>query len=120
MSKTEIWALMKRLERVTSLDSDLLAEAAVAVRRVFPKAPQPPQRLTEPVEEALHLVDLCLPGWTIQLTGKAQEPDGHWHCSLRESRGNDEDDMIGLGSGRLVGVALLQSLLHVAHQKSPT
>jgi hypothetical protein len=118
MSKTEIAALMKRLDGATSLDGDLIAEAAAAVRRIFPKAPQPSQRVTEPVEEVLHLVDVCLPGWTIQLTGKAQEPDGHWRCSLRESRGNDEDDVIGIGSGRLVAVALLQGLLHAAHQKA--
>jgi hypothetical protein len=120
MSKSEIATLMKRLESATTVDGDLLSETAAVVRRVFPKVPQPTQRQIEPVEDALHLVDRCLPGWTIQLTGKALEPDGHWRCSLRESRGSDEDDVIGLGSGRLVAVALLQALLHVAHQKSPT
>lgn len=120
MSKAEIAGLMKRLEGATSLDSSLLAETATLVRSVFPKAPQPSQDLAEPVEQVLHMVDLCLPGWTIQLTGKALEPDGHWRCSLRESRGSDEDHVIGLGSGRLVAVALLQSLLHVALQKSRT
>ena len=46
------------------------------------------------------------------------EPDGHWRCSLRESRGSDEDEMIGLGSGAAVGVALVAALLHVAAQKA--
>ena len=38
------------------------------------------------------------------------EPDGHWRCSLRESRGSDEDEMIGLGAGAAVGVALGRGL----------
>lgn len=120
MSKTEFATLMKRLESAGSVDGTLLQDAATMVRRVFPKAALPSPGLAEPVEQTLHLVDVCLPGWTIQLTGKALEPDGHWRCSLRETRGSDEDAIIGLGSGRLVAVALLQGLLHVAQQKSPT
>ena len=45
----------------------------------------------------LHLIDMALPGWSIQLTGKATEPDGHWRCSLRETRGSDEIEIVGLG-----------------------
>jgi hypothetical protein len=37
---------------------------------------------------------------------------------LRESRGSDEDEMIGLGAGAAVGVALVAALLHVAAQKA--
>jgi len=120
MSETEIAALMTRIKAAASLDDDLLAEAAAVLRRVFPKASAPSTAAVEPVEQALHLVDVCLPGWTIQLTGKAQEQNGHWRCSLRQSRGSDEDEVIGLGSGPLVAWALLEALLHVARQKSRT
>lgn len=120
MSETEITALMTRVKAAASLDDGLLAEATAALRRVFPKMSAPSTAAAEPVEQALHLVDVCLPGWTIQLTGKAQEPNGHWRCSLRQSRGSDEDEVIGLGSGALVALALLEALLHVARQKSRT
>ncbi len=118
MSKAEIATLMKEVEGAGSLDGAILARITTVVRRVFPKAPELSAVPIEPVEEILHLVDMCLPGWTIQLTGKAEEPDGHWRCSLRQSRGSDEDEVIGLGSGRLVAVALLVALLHVAQQRS--
>lgn len=120
MSKTEISALMTRVKAAASLDDNLLAEAAAALRRVFPKVSAPSTSAGEPVEQALHLVDICLPGWTIQLTGKAQEPNGHWRCSLRQSRGSDEDEVIGLGSGTMVAMALVEALLDVALQKSRT
>jgi hypothetical protein len=120
MSKSEIQNLMRGLKGATTLDRKFLAEAAFVVRRVFPKLPEPSEGGTEPVGQLLHMVDVCLPGWTIQLTGKASEPDGHWRCSLRETRGSDEVEVIGLGSGRVVEVALIEALLHVAEQKAKT
>ncbi len=117
MSKAEIATLRKRIESASSLDGRLLSEAFAVLCRVFPNAPEAVGVTSEPVEEVLHLVDIFLPGWTIQLIGKAMEPDGHWRCSLRVSRGTDEDEMIGLGTGAVVGLALLDALLHVAHQK---
>lgn len=119
MSKVTIEALLKQLEAAATLDADVLNASAEAVREVFPKAPHHPEVLAEPVEAVLHLIDGCLPGWTIQLTGKAAEPDGHWRCSLRKTRGRDEDEFMGLGHGPTVALALLQALLRVALAKSP-
>ena len=120
MSKSEIEALQNRVEAASALDSELLSQTATVIRRAFPKAPASLEATLASVEQVLHLVDTVLPTWTIQLTGKAMEPDGHWRCSLRESRGSDEDEMIGLGSGAAVGQALIAALLHVAAQKSST
>jgi hypothetical protein len=120
MSKSTIEGLLKLVEGATTLEADVLAKSAATVREVFPNAPHHPEVLAEPVEAVLHLVDRCLPHWTIQLTGKAQEPDGHWHCSLRESSTSDEDEVIGLGSGPTVALAMLQALLRVARQKAPS
>jgi len=44
--------------------------------------------------------------------GDRTGPDGH--CSLRENRDSDEDEVIGLGSGATVGLALVAALLRVA------
>ena len=120
MSKSEIEELKKRVETASALDGELLAKTAALVLRVFPKAPPSLDETLNSVEEVLHLIDTILPAWTIQLTGKAMEPHGHWRCSLRESRASDEDEMIGLGTGAVVGLALVDALLHVAHQKAPT
>ena len=116
MSKSEILSLIGRIKGEPALTVARLDEAAVLVRRVFPTMPEPSGG-ADLVGQLLHMVDVCLPGWTIQLTGKATEPDGHWRCSLRETRGNDEIEVVGLGTGPVVALALLEALLDVALQK---
>jgi len=118
MSKIDIQNAMARIKGAQALDAALLQDAAAAVRRVFTTIPVLTTVALEPVEEVLHLIDLCLPGWSIQLTGKAMEPDGHWRCSLRETRGSDEIEIVGLGTGPVVALALLEALLNVAEQKA--
>ena len=117
MTKTDILNVKQRLKGATALDGALLIEAASIVRQVFPSVPVLTQPVLEPVEEVLHLVDVALPGWSIQLTGKAMEPDGRWRCSVRETRGSDEIEIVGLGTGPVVALALLEALLDVALQK---
>lgn len=118
MSKSEIRSLKSRLQGASELSADHFERAAVLVRRVFPPMPDPASGHGDLVGQLLHMIDICLPGWTIQLTGKATEPDGHWRCSLRETRGSDEIEVIGLGTGRVVELALLLALLDVAEQKA--
>jgi hypothetical protein len=118
MIKADIMNVMTRIKGASALDDALLVDAADVVRRVFSSVPVLSQPTLEPVEEVLHLIDLCLPGWSIQLTGKAMEPNGHWRCSLRETRGSDEIDLVGLGAGKVVALALLEALLNVAEQKA--
>jgi len=117
MSKSEIRSLKDKVQGAVGLTVDQVDQAAVLLRRVFAGMPEPKGR-NDLVGQILHAIDVCLPGWTIQLTGKAQEPDGHWRCSLRETRGSDEIEVIGIGTGRVVEVALLEALLHVAEQKA--
>jgi hypothetical protein len=117
MSKSEIRSLREQVQGASSLSPGQVNKAAALVRRVLPAMPEPKAGV-DLVGQLLHGVDLCLPGWTIQLTGKASEPDGHWRCSLRETRGSDEVEVIGLGAGRVVEVALLGALLHVAEQRA--
>jgi hypothetical protein len=117
MIKADILNVMTRIKGASALDSALLVDVAEVVRGVFPSVPVLSEATLEPVEEVLHLIDLCLPGWSIQLTGKAMVPNGHWRCSLRETRGSDEIDTVGLGSGPVVALALLEALLNVAEQK---
>ena len=117
MTKADILNVTKRLKDASALDRELLVEAAALLRQTFPSMPALSEPKMEPVEDVLHLIDKALPGWSIQLTGKAMETDGHWRCSLRETRGSDEIEIVGLGTGPLVAPALLQALLDVARQK---
>jgi hypothetical protein len=117
MTKTDILNVMQQVKDASALNAALLSDAASVVRRVFPAVSAAPQMGAEPVEDVLHLIDLALPSWSINLTGKATEPDGHWRCSLRETRGSDEIELVGLGSGPMVSLALLAALLSVAEQR---
>jgi len=74
-------------------------------------------------EMALHLTDLIVPGWTIQLRGKAIEPDGHWSCTLRSSGSRDSDEYIGRGQAPTLTSAILAATLRVIAfqlQRRPT
>jgi hypothetical protein len=118
MGKHMIQDLIRSLKGVEVLELARVAQAADALRRVFTMTPDPATGGPDPVHQLLHMADVCLPGWTIQLTGKASEPDGHWRCCLRQTRVSDEVEVIGLGAGRVVELALLEALLHVAEQKA--
>jgi hypothetical protein len=120
MTKADILNLTKRLKDTSTLESGLLVEAASLLRRTFPSIPDLTKPTMEPVAEVLHLTDMALPGWSIQLTGKAAEPDGHWRCSLRETRGSDEIEIVGVGTGPVVALAVLEALLDVALQRQVT
>ncbi len=97
-----------------ALDRAILARAADVLHRAYPHATLPLAASADLVEQVLRLVHGLLPAWSIRLTGEATGPDGHWHCSLRENRDSDEDEMIGLGAGATVGLALVAALLRVA------
>jgi len=117
MTKTAILNVIERAKGASTLDGALLTEAADAARLALPSLPTVSLPAPDQVDAVLHLIDLALPGWSIQLTGKAIEPDGHWRCSLRETRGSDEIEIVGLGTGPVVALALLGALLDVALQK---
>jgi hypothetical protein len=114
MTKEALASLQERINDAKDLDQSLLHEAAEVLRELFPGAPAHPELLSEPTEAVLRLVDRCLPGWTISLRGTATEPDGHWHCALRESGERDNDEVIGSATAPTVSLALLRALVAVA------
>lgn len=118
MTKSEIERLINEVETAAALDRAVLGRTVEALRLVFPNTPSSLAATSDLVDQVLYLVGTVLPTWTIQLTGKAMVQDGHWRCSLRETRGSDEDEMIGLGSGAAVGVALVAALLRVTLAKA--
>ncbi len=118
MNTTTVNALCERLDRVDTLNSDMLADMADAVTGLFPNAPAHPEVIAEPTEAVLHLIDRCLPGWNIHLTGQASEPDGHWRCSLRRSDAHDDDEVVGTGSGPTVPLALSRAFMDAVAKMS--
>lgn len=118
MTRQNILELIEQTDAAAALDAGLIHQVADGVRPLFPNAPTSAEVLADSTAAALHLVDKCLPGWTIALKGKAVEPDGHWSCVLRESSARDNDEVIGTGKAPTVALALLKALLKVALQRS--
>ncbi len=118
MSSETMDALQRRVDAVHEIDAPLLRDVASELRSLFPGADLGADTPHDSTEAILHLVDRCLPGWTITLRGTATAPDGHWHCALRESGERDNDAVIGSGEGPTVGLALLRALVSVARFRS--
>lgn len=62
-------------------------------------------------DRVLKMVQDCLPGWAIHITGTATTPNGHWHCSLRQSDIRDNDAYVGIGKGPTLPHALLAAVI---------
>jgi len=119
MSEEALERLAATISASGGVDGELLSAVATAVGPILESpadwaASDAPDDHTE---AALHLVDACLPGWTISLKGKASEPDGHWRCTLRESTTRDNDEVLGVGAGQTVALALMAALVRVAQMR---
>ncbi|MFY0693052.1 MAG: hypothetical protein JXR14_14155 [Paracoccaceae bacterium] len=114
-------ALFQRLEQAVSHDPTALEEAAELLSAGSNPALAGPKVTAQDIGTAdgiVHLVDRVLPGWTIQMTGTASEPDGHWHCTLRQSAIRDNDEFIGRGEGKILSHALLAALLRTLRYRA--
>lgn len=104
--------------RKAGLDADLTARAMSAIGERHPDL-VPAGRTEEiSVEALLHLADQLVPGWSILFRGKAQEPDGHWSCTIRETMSRDSDEFIGHGKAPDLTAALLAAILRVVSYRS--
>ncbi|UWQ14231.1 hypothetical protein K3556_15185 [Aliiroseovarius sp. M344] len=114
METQDIHSLIKHLEAASSLDAALAAAVHNAV------CPIGAGDLTLPADgglfstdEVIHLIDEALPEWSIKLTGRASNINGHWVCTLRQSEVRDNDEVIGIGQSAVLAHALLAALLKV-------
>ncbi|KUJ77186.1 hypothetical protein [Ruegeria profundi] len=70
-------------------------------------------------EQALHIADVAFPNWSVNIHGRANEKDGHWRCSLRESDARDNDAVIGIGSSPVLSQAILAATMRLAMSLQP-
>ena len=119
MTDPALEALRDRLDAATEPEAALLRATAAALAPVFGiPAPAEAEIGAGPVQAALGLVERCLPGWSIHLTGQACRPNGHWSCALRASDTSDNDELIGTARSPDPALALLCALVRVAILKS--
>ena len=65
-------------------------------------------------EHAIHIADLAFPNWSVNIHGRANEKDGNWRCSLRESDARDNDAVIGIGGSPVLSQAILAATMRLA------
>ena len=63
---------------------------------------------------ALHVADVAYPNWTVHIHGRANDKDGHWRCTLRESDVRDSDKVIGSGRAPKLSQAILAAVMRLA------
>ena len=65
-------------------------------------------------DEAMLVADRAFPNWAVHIRGRANDKDGHWHCTLRESDVRDNDSVIGTGRSPILGQAILAAVMQLA------
>ena len=116
MNAQQLHDLVERIEIAEWPDADLAAEVLESIKSALSGESgsltlEP--ALLESTDAALHLVSLKVPNWSIMLQGYAHEPDSGWTCTLREGTVRDDDELIGIGKGPTLPLALLAALLRI-------
>ena len=63
---------------------------------------------------AMHVADVSYPNWSVHIHGRANDKDGHWRCTLRETDARDSDKVIGSGRSPTLSQAILAAVLRLA------
>ncbi len=72
-----------------------------------------PQHIST-TDGAMHVADDAYPNWSVHIRGRANDRDGHWHCTLRENDSRDNDAVIGLGRSPVLAQAILAAVLRLS------
>ncbi|MFZ7091375.1 hypothetical protein [Primorskyibacter sp. 2E233] len=117
LNDQELDLLLNLLETRTDLsvaELDGVGHAlAFLLKDRFDKRRGTPENLGN-TQEAIHIADEAYPNWVISLHGRANDRDGHWRCSLRETDAFDEDSMIGAGRSPALAQAILAAVMRLA------
>ncbi|MDH5452439.1 MAG: hypothetical protein OEY05_08280 [Paracoccaceae bacterium] len=122
MTRADIEPLATALESSAALSPETATAVLDVIRPFIPaKDRWPADRMPviQSSDEAIHLVDLALPNWSISLKGRTNDADGHWTCTLRRSDTLDDDLLIGIGRGPSLSHAILAAMVRVAALRSP-
>lgn len=114
MMTADIEVLATRLETTGKVEPQVLEEVMGILSAHLPEAEAATGyragdlRTTDTV---IHLTDQIIPGWSVLIRGKATEPNGHWHCTLRQSDTRDSEEYIGFGRAANLSMAMTAALL---------
>lgn len=64
-------------------------------------------------DHAMLVADAAIPNWAVKIRGRANDADGHWRCTLRESDSRDSDAIIGIGRSPVLAHAILAAVIRL-------
>ena len=117
MNKVELLALADRIETVTVVEPKFVGALLDDLAKAFkyrPGSAELDANLSLSTDAAIALVRQKLPGWFIVIHGAAMGRDTIWKCTLRKSEVSDDDELVGVGSGHSIPMAILAALIRIA------
>jgi hypothetical protein len=84
-----------------------------ALAFLLPDATLPAAEQVATTDQAILIADDAYPNWSVHIRGRANDRDGHWHCTLRENDSRDSDAVIGIGSSPVLGQAILVAVIRL-------
>lgn len=123
MNDPELDIIIDQLESRADLTDADFGGVSLALTYLLPDALTPDRDCYQDISTAegvLLVVDAAYPNWTVKIQGRANDRDGHWRCSLRESDTRDNDAIMGLGRSPVLVQAMLAAVLRLrARLKDP-
>jgi len=117
MQNAELDILIEDLETNAHLSLAEYDGIAYALAFLLPEAV--PDEIMAPVQisttdGAVHVADVAYPNWAVHIHGRANDKNGNWRCTLRESDMRDNDSVIGTGKSPVLSQAILAAVLRLA------
>ncbi|SDZ34510.1 hypothetical protein SAMN05444004_11129 [Jannaschia faecimaris] len=116
MKDPELDVLIKELETradMTVADFDAVVHALAFLLPEKAGDAAMPQVIST-TDGAMVVADDAYPNWAVHIHGRANDRDGHWHCTLRENDSRDNDAVIGIGKSPVLAQAILAAVLRLA------
>lgn len=117
MDSGQLEALREKLETAEELGSELADEAhRMMAEAVDGKLDEQGIRdaLSGSVEHLLTVAGAAFPGWAVSFDGHASSHASViWRCTLKETRGQDDDQIVGIGNAKSMLMALLDAIAHI-------
>lgn len=102
-------ALAEEVEAALVIEDELAGRVIDAIEALTDRKVE--RKALDSTDMVLDLILTLRPGWSVNIRGLANKPNGHWRCTLRQSSHRDNDEYIGIGRGPTLPHALLASVL---------
>ena len=114
MKGPELDILISELETTRDMSVADFDGVLHALGFLLPSVKLPDAAHVGTTDHAILIADAAYPNWSIHLRGRANDRDGHWHCTLRENDSRDSDKAIGVGRSPVLAKAVLAAVLRLS------